>query len=81
VSVPLNRHINNGRGVIDSREKKGRRRLKDAGCEVVCQFRNCQEPVSPKFHSIPFGGYCSKAHFELAIANEQSILLPHGQAE
>jgi len=77
VSVPVNRRLNNGRGVIDSMEKKGRRRLKDAGYEEVCQFRNCQNPVNPKFHSVPYGDYCSKEHFNLSVANESGTLLPH----
>ena len=88
VSVPMNRRINNGRGVIDSMEKKGRRRLKDAiskhspaGYTEVCQFRNCEKPVNPKYHSVPLGDYCSRQHFQLSAANEKGIklhILGHG---
>src|SRR4051812_40786932 len=75
VSVPMNRRINQGRGVIDSMEKKGRRRMRDAGYEEVCQFRNCEKPVNPKYHSVPFGDYCSKDHFQLSAANERGVFL------
>src|SRR3954466_15240254 len=75
VSVPMNRRINNGRGVLDSMEKKGRRRLRDAGYAEVCQFRNCQKPVNPKYHSVPLGDYCSKDHFQLSAANEKNVKL------
>jgi hypothetical protein len=82
VTVPMNRRINNGRGVIDSMEKKGRRRLRDAiaphapaGYIEVCQFRNCEKPVNPKYHSIPLGDYCSKEHFQLSAANEKGVQL------
>ena len=82
VTVPMNRRINNGRGVLDSIEKKGRRRLRDAisehspaGYIEVCQFRNCEKPVNPKYHSIPLGDYCSKDHFQLSAANEKGVKL------
>jgi len=82
VTVPMNRRINNGRGVIDSMQKKGRRRLKDAisahspaGYIEVCQFRNCEKPINPKYHSIPLGDYCSKEHFQLSAANEKGVQL------
>lgn len=82
VTVPMNRRINNGKGVIDSMQKKGRRRLRDAisphspaGYIEVCQFRNCEKPVNPKYHSIPLGDYCSRGHFQLSAANEKGIKL------
>jgi hypothetical protein len=88
VSVPMNRRINNGRGVLDSMEKKGRRRLKDAvskhspaGYIEVCQFRNCEKPINPNYHSIPLGDYCSREHFQLSAANEKNVklhILGHG---
>jgi hypothetical protein len=32
--------------------------------------------VNPKYHSVPFGDYCSKDHFQRAVANEKGIPLP-----
>lgn len=76
VSVFVNRRINNGRGVEDSMAKKGRRRLTAAGYYETCQYRNCQELPNPKYHSIPFGDYCSREHFESSVANEKGVLVP-----
>ena len=76
VQVPIARRMHNGRGVIDSMRKKGRKRLGDLGYAEVCQFRNCQKPVDPKATSMAFGNYCSVEHLQLIAADAQAILLP-----
>lgn len=81
--VPLARRMHNGQGVVTSMQKKGRRRLADAGYEECCQFRNCQKSVNPKFHSQAFGDYCSREHLELIASDAKGVLLPQltGQLE
>ena len=74
VQVAVNRRINNGRGVVDSMTKKGRKRLADIGYEEVCQYRNCQKPIAVK--SKAFGGYCSTEHLALVGADDQEMALP-----
>ena len=76
VQVPVARRMHSGRGVVNSIEKKGRKRLKDVGYEEVCQFRNCQNPINPKYRSRAFGEYCSNDHLALVAADQQSIMLP-----
>lgn len=76
VQVPLGRRHHSGNGVKISMEKKGRRRLSDFGFEEVCQFRNCQNPVNPKYSSPAFGAYCSFNHMGLIAADAQEIMLP-----
>ncbi len=75
-SVFVNTRINQGKGVQLSMEKKGRRRLREAGYAEVCQYRNCQNPVDQKFHSVPYGDYCSAEHMGAAVNNERSIIMP-----
>jgi len=75
VSVPLGRRFHSGRGVINSIEKKGRRRLSELGYQEVCQFRNCQNPVSANAKSQAFGEFCSSRHLQLVAADAQGIFL------
>ena len=53
--VAVNIRINQGRGAIDKVEKHGFRLLRDAGYAEVCEFRNCQKPVSPRGTSRTYG--------------------------
>lgn len=76
--VAINIRINNGRGAEDAIKNKGFRRLRDAGYEEVCQFRNCQKPVSPKGTSRKYGEYCSLEHLQLIAADAESIMLTQG---
>jgi hypothetical protein len=70
--------INNGRGVQDAMEKKGFRRLTEAGYKEVCQFRNCQKLVAPAGISRKYGSYCSLEHLQLIAADAESIMLTQG---
>ena len=65
-------HVNGGRGVIFSMERKGFKRLREIGYEEVCQFRNCQKEI--KFTS-KVGQYCSQEHAALVAADAQSLFL------
>jgi hypothetical protein len=76
VQVPLARRMHSGQGVKNSMEKKGRRRLTEAGYEEVCQLRNCQNPVNKKWQTPAFGGYCSREHMEVVAADAQGLMLP-----
>lgn len=76
VQVPVARRMHSGNGARNSIEKKGRKRLREIGYEEVCQFRNCQNPVSPRCRSRAFGDYCSTDHLSLIAADQQGIMLP-----
>lgn len=76
--VAINVRINNGKGAQVAIERKGFRRLKDAGYEEVCQFRNCQKPVTPAGTSRKYGGYCTLKHLQLVAADQESIMLTQG---
>lgn len=76
VQVPLSRRMHSGNGVKNSMERKGRRRLADFGYAEVCQFRNCQNEVNPKYLTPAYGGYCSYDHLSLIAADAQEVMLP-----
>jgi hypothetical protein len=76
--VAISIRINQGLGAKDAIEKKGFRTLKDAGFEDVCQFRNCQKPVTPAGTSRLYGSYCTLEHLQLIAADAESILLTQG---
>lgn len=71
--VYLGTRVNSGRGGWFSIVKKGRRRLTEAGYEEVCQYRNCQRPISKNGLGGRFGNYCSKDHLALVAADLQGI--------
>jgi len=74
--VALGRRHNSGNGVKNAIEKKGFKRLSEIGFEEVCQFRNCQNPVNPRYTSPAFGAYCSFEHLSLIAADAQEIMVP-----
>jgi hypothetical protein len=76
--VAVNVRINNGRGAVDAVGRKGFRRLRDAGYEEVCEFRNCQKSVVKNAISRQYGSYCSKEHLQLIAADAESIMLTQG---
>ena len=73
--VAIGVRYNSDQGVVNALNKKGFKRLNDIGYFEVCQFRNCQKPVSPKVKSRKFGHYCSKEHLELICADQQGETL------
>lgn len=75
VQVPASTRINQGIGAKLSVQNKGRRRLVEAGYEEVCQFRNCQKPVNPKYGDSMVGAYCSLIHLQLVAADERGEFL------
>jgi hypothetical protein len=76
--VAVNLRINNGKGAVEAIQNKGFRRLRDAGYEEVCEFRNCQKSVIPQATSRQYGSYCSKEHLQLIAADAESIMLTQG---
>lgn len=73
--VAVSIRINQGRGAANAIERKGFKRLPDIGYYEVCQFRNCQKPVSSKYKSKKFGDYCSLQHLQLIAADAESVML------
>lgn len=75
VQVPVNVRINQGIGARLSVENKGRRRLTEAGYAEVCQYRNCQKPIDPRYDKSRVGSYCSLYHLQLVAADEAGEFL------
>jgi hypothetical protein len=73
--VAISPRVNSGKGAVDAIAKKGFKRVGDIGYEEVCQMRNCQKPVSPKFKSRQYGDYCSVEHLQLIAADRNGIML------
>jgi hypothetical protein len=73
--VAISIRVNSGRGAENAIKKKGFKRLRDIGYFEVCQFRNCQNPVSPKAKSRKFGDFCSMNHLQLIAADAQGEML------
>jgi hypothetical protein len=73
--VAIGVRYNSDQGVVNAINKKGFKRLGDIGFYEVCQFRNCQSPVSTKAKSRKFGHYCSVEHLQLICADQQGELL------
>lgn len=76
--VAVNIRINQGQGAVTKVRDHGFRTLKDAGYEEVCEFRNCQKPVSARGTSRTYGKYCSLEHLQLIAADQESIMLVQG---
>lgn len=66
---------NSGQGAKRKIQLNGFKRLADVGFEEVCQFRNCQKPLDPKFSNTNYGSYCSLEHLSLIGADVEGILL------
>ena len=67
--------INQGKGV-QNKMAQGFKRLTDLGYNEVCQYRNCQKPLSKSGKGrAGFGDFCSREHLTLTAANEQSVML------
>jgi len=64
--------VNSGRGARHAMERKGFKRLTDIGYAEVCQFRNCQKPVTVTSN---IGFYCGQEHATLCAADAQSMLI------
>jgi hypothetical protein len=75
VQVAISIRHNSGRGAQKAIQKKGFVRLGDIGYYEVCQFRNCQAPVSSKVKSKNYGHYCSTQHLQLVCADVEGELL------
>lgn len=73
--VAISIRHNSGRGATKAIEKKGFKRLSDLGYFEVCQFRNCQKPVSSQVKSRNYGHYCSVEHLQLVCADVEGELL------
>lgn len=69
-------NINNGRGPREAIEKKGFRLLRQMGYAEVCQFRNCQKPVTPEGISRKYGQYCGKEHMSMVGAVTEEMVIP-----
>lgn len=73
--VAVAAHLNSGKGARRAITNKGFKRLPDLGYEEVCQYRNCQEPISPDAKSEKYGNYCCVEELALIAAAQQGILL------
>lgn len=69
-------NINNGRGPREAIDKKGFRLVKDFGYEEVCQFRNCQKPITPEGTSRKYGRFCGKEHLSLIGTVAEEVTMP-----
>jgi hypothetical protein len=67
--------VNSAKGVQFKMERHGFKRLADLGYEEVCQFRNCQKPLSDAGKGGIYGNYCSLEHLSLIAADDQGMLL------
>jgi hypothetical protein len=70
--VAIGARYNSGKSASIAIERKGFRRLGDFGYEEVCQYRNCENPVTVDTSA---GGYCSKVHAQLVAADLQGVAL------
>ncbi len=73
--VAISRRLNSGKGARRAITDKGFVRLEDIGYAEVCQYRNCQNPVSPDAKSQRYGDYCCVEELALVAADQQGILL------
>lgn len=78
--VSLSIRHNSGRGAQQKMERHGFKRLADIGFEEVCQFRNCQRPIDPKYSSTNYGSYCSYEHLSLIASDVESVMLHYPSA-
>lgn len=70
--VAIGQRYNSGRGASLAIERKGFKRLSEFGYHEVCQYRNCEEPITTKTAA---GDYCSKMHAQLVAADLQGVAL------
>lgn len=70
--VAANTRINGGQGPRYKIERHGFKRLSDIGYEEVCQYRNCQKPLTVTSR---MGQYCGKLHAALVAADVNEELL------
>lgn len=68
---------NSGRGARIKVERYGFRRLSDFGYKEVCQFRNCQRDIDPKFVSQKYGSFCGLEHMSLIAADVEEVALAY----
>lgn len=66
VQVAAHLRVNSGKGPLVKQRASGFKRLSEAGYEEVCQFRNCQKPVTV---TSAVGEYCGKDHAMLCAAD------------
>lgn len=65
--------VNSGqRSVQYKMQRFGFKRLPEIGYAEVCQFRNCQNPVTVTSR---FGKYCNVEHASLIAADQQGLIL------
>ncbi len=69
--VAAHQRVNSGKGPIVKMTASGFKRLKDFGFEEVCQFRNCQKPVTV---TSTVGEYCGKEHAQLCAADYFGVI-------
>lgn len=73
--VAISLRINNGRGAVRAVQGKGFKRLSAIGYPEVCQYRNCQKPVTKAGSSRRYGLFCGRKHLSLCAANEMGVML------
>jgi hypothetical protein len=73
--VALHLRVNSGKGAKFKIERHGFKRLSEIGYEEVCQFRNCQKPLTEKGRGGVFGNYCSVQHLQLIAADAEGVML------
>lgn len=78
--VALGIRINSGKGAKFKMERHGFKRLADIGYEEVCQFRNCQKPLSDAGRGGEYGNYCGLEHLQLIAADAMGMMLNYPSA-
>lgn len=73
--VAITPRHNNYQGAVLKVANFGYRRLKDIGYAEVCEYRNCQKDIDPKFATRDYGSYCSREHLSLVVADAEAIIL------
>lgn len=74
--VAVSVRVNSGRGARFKIERHGFARLATIGFDEVCQYRNCQKPISDAGKGgSRYGDYCSAEHLALIAADAEGILL------
>lgn len=73
--VPITPRHNNGQGAVLKVKNFGFKRLPEIGYEDVCEYRNCQKSIDPKFATRDYGSYCSREHLALVVADAEAIIL------
>jgi len=72
VQVAAHIRVNAGQGARFKRDRHGFKRLGELGYAEVCQYRNCQKPITVTSR---VGQYCSRQHAALIGADSQNIML------